>query len=151
MTKKVLNQNGKFVQELIDSIEPDFIFNNNPTNRFKIIETKKDNSKQNKHEQLLELRNRINSIENCNLKNNSKNLVLGDGDINSPLMLIGEAPGEIEDNSGHSFQGEVGSLLKKMLMAINIRLENVYSTYSINFKTPEDKKPSAQELSLIHI
>ena len=146
MTKKVLNQNGKFVQELIDSIEPDFIFNNNPTNRFKIIETKKDNSKQNKHEQLLELRNRINSIENCNLKNNSKNLVLGDGDINSPLMLIGEAPGEIEDNSGHSFQGEVGSLLKKMLMAINIRIENVYSTYSINFKTPEDKKPSAQDI-----
>ena len=87
MTKKVLNQNGKFVQELIDSIEPDFTFNNNPTNRFKIIKTKKDNSKQNKHEQLLELKNRINSIENCNLKNNSKNLVLGDGDINSPLML----------------------------------------------------------------
>ena len=146
MTKKVLNQNGKFVQELIDSIEPDFTFNNNPTNRFKIIKTKKDNSKQNKHEQLLELRNRINSIENCNLKNNSKNLVLGDGDINSPLMLIGEAPGEIEDNSGHSFQGEVGSLLKKMLMAINIRFENVYSTYSINFKTPEDKKPTVQEI-----
>ena len=146
MTKKVLNQNGKFVQELIDSIEPDFTFNNNPTNRFKIIKTKKDNSKQNKHEQLLELKNRINSIENCNLKNNSKNLVLGDGDINSPLMLIGEAPGEIEDNSGHSFQGEVGSLLKKMLMAINIRFENVYSTYSINFKTPEDKKPTVQEI-----
>ncbi len=146
MTKKVLNQNGKFVQELIDSIEPDFTFNNNPTNRFKIIKTKKDNSKQNKHEQLLELKNRINSIENCNLKNNSKNLVLGDGDINSPLMLIGEAPGEIEDNSGHSFQGEVGSLLKKMLMAINIRFENVYSTYSINFKTPVDKKPTVQEI-----
>ena len=146
MTKKVLNQNCKFVQQLIDSIEPDFTFNNNPTNRFKIIKTKKDNSKQNKHEQLLELKNRINSIENCNLKNNSKNLVLGDGDINSPLMLIGEAPGEIEDNSGHSFQGEVGSLLKKMLMAINIRFENVYSTYSINFKTPEDKKPTVQEI-----
>ena len=146
MTKKVLNQNGKFVQELIDSIEPDFTFNNNPTNRFKIIKTKKDNSKQNKHEQLLELKNRINSIENCNLKNISKNLVLGDGDINSPLMLIGEAPGEIEDNSGHSFQGEVGSLLKKMLMAINIRFENVYSTYSINFKTPVDKKPTVQEI-----
>ena len=38
-------------------------------------------------------------------------------------MLIGEAPGEEEDKSGLTFQGEVGELLKKMLLAINIKKE----------------------------
>jgi len=71
---------------------------------------------------------------------------MGDGDINSPIMLIGEAPGELEDNSGHSFQGEIGGLLKKMLLAINIKIEKVYSTYSVNFRIPEDRKPTAQEI-----
>ena len=143
MTKKTLNQNGKYVQELIDTIEPNFIFENKPINRFKVIEsdTKKDKTKE-----LLILKNKINSIENCNLKDNSKNLIMGDGNINSSIMLVGEAPGKIEDDSGQSFQGEIGSLLKKMLLAINIKIEKVYSTYSINFRTPEDRKPTTQEI-----
>ena len=37
MTKKTLNQNAKYVQELVDTIEPDFIFSEKPINRFKII------------------------------------------------------------------------------------------------------------------
>ena len=45
--------------------------------------------------------------------NNSKNLLMGDGDINSPIMLIGEAPGEAEDIVlANPFQGESGALLK---------------------------------------
>tara|TARA_Y100000389_G_scaffold199106_1_gene236881 strand:+ start:528 stop:1250 length:723 start_codon:yes stop_codon:yes gene_type:complete len=146
MTKKALNQNGKYVQELIDTIEPDYVFSNKPINRFKIVKNNNDIEIQDKQVQLFKLRNKINSIENCNLKDNSKNLVLGDGDINSQIMLIGEAPGQIEDSSGHSFQGEVGSLLKKMLLAINIQIEDIYSTYSINFRPPGDRKPTSQEI-----
>ena len=139
MTKKTLNQNDINVQELTDIIEPDFKFNDKPINRFNII-------KQDKTKQLLELKKKINSIENCNLKINSKNQVLGDGNINSPIMIIGEAPGELEDKLGQSFQGDVGTLLKKMLQAINIKIENVYSTYAVNFRPPKDRKPSAIEI-----
>ena len=146
MTKKTLNQNAKYVQELIDTIEPDFIFHNKPINRFKIIEKDHNNNNQNKAQKLSELKKQINSIENCNLKKNSKNLVMGNGEIDSSLMLIGEAPGEKEDNSGQSFQGDVGSLLKKMLLAINIKMENVYLTYAINFRPPQDRKPTSQEI-----
>ena len=146
MTKNGLNQNGKYVQELIDTIEPDFVYSKKPNNRFNLIETKKNNSNQDKPKQLSKLKEQINSIENCNLKKNSKNLIMGDGDINSPLMLVGESPGKAEDNLGHSFQDEAGSLLKKMLSAINIKMEKVYSTYSINFRPPEDRKPTAQEI-----
>ena len=141
MTKKHLNQNAKYVQELINTIEPDFVFNDKPINRFKVLQNNKD-----KFKKLLDLKKQINSIENCNLKKNSKNLIMGDGDINSPIMLIGEAPGLDEDNSGLSFQSDVGALLKKMLLAININREKVYSTYSINFRPPDDRKPTGQEI-----
>ena len=146
MTKKALNQNAKFVQELIETAEPDFIFSNKPINRFNVIKNNNNELIQNKNEQLLKLKEKISSIQNCNLLRSAKNLIMGDGDINSPIMLIGEAPGELEDNSGHSFQGEIGGLLKKMLLAINIKIEKVYSTYSVNFRIPEDRKPTAQEI-----
>ena len=146
MIKKSLNQNGKYVREFLDAIEPDFIFSNNPINRFKIIEEKYDKTGVDKTIELSKLRKRINAIENCNLKANSKNLVMGDGNTNSSIMLIGETPGELEDKTGHSFQGEIGSLLKKMLFAININIDKVYRTYSINFRTPGDRKPTAKEI-----
>ena len=146
MTKKAFNQNGKYVQELINIVEPDFVFGNSPVNRFKVIDGNNDHKKHDKTAQLLKLKEQISSIDNCNLKDNSKSLIMGDGDLNSPIMLIGETPGEIEDNSGHSFQGEIGSLLKKMLSAINIQIKKVYSTYSINFRPPEDRKPTTNEI-----
>ena len=146
MTKKTLNQNDKYVQDLIDIIEPNFIFNNDAINRFQIIKDNKDKIYEDKSDQLDKLKKKIISIENCNLKDNSKKLIMGDGDINSPLMLIGEAPGELEDNTGNSFQGEIGSLLKKMLLAINIKKDKVYAAYSINFRPPDDRKPTSREI-----
>ena len=142
MTKKTFNQNAKYAQKFIDTIEPDFVFSKNPINRFKVSK----NNNNNKIDQLAELKKQINSIENCNLKNNSKNLILGDGDLNSPIMLVGEAPGALEDESGLTFQGDVGALLKKMLLAINVEIEKVYSSYSINFRLPEDRKPNSKEI-----
>ena len=146
MTKKTLNQNGKYVQELINIIEPNFIFNKEVINRFQSAIDNIDKVNEDKAYQLNNLREKISSIENCNLKDNSKKLVLGDGDINSPLMFIGEAPGLLEENTGNSFQGEIGSLLKKMLLAINIKKEKVYFTYSINFRPSEDRKPTSREI-----
>ena len=71
---------------------------------------------------------------------------MGDGDINSPIMLIGEAPDKEEDLEAKTFCGDVGVLLNKMLLAINIKRERVYSTYSINFRPTNDRKPTTQEI-----
>jgi len=146
MTKKELNQNDKFKLDLVDTFEPNFTFSDKPINRTKIPESNYAKNILNKAEKLSKLKKEINSIENCNLKNNSRNLVLGDGNVNSQIMLIGEAPGAEEDISCLPFQGEVGKLLKKMLLAINIKIENTYLSYSVNFRPPEDRKPSAQEI-----
>ena len=146
MIKKPLNQNGKYAQELLKAVEPDFIFSDKPINRLKVVQKNISSKNQNKNELLSVLKDQINSIQNCNLKKNSKNVIMGDGDLNSPLMLIGEAPGKVEDETNSTFQGEIGSLLNKMLLAINIKREKVYTTYSVNFRTPEDRKPTAQEI-----
>ena len=146
MTKKVINQKGKFDEELINTIEPNFVFKNKPINRFNIIKNNSDPNQFNKSELLSELKNKINSIENCNLKNNSQNLVLGDGNVNSPIMLVGEAPGIEEDKFNTTFKGEIGDLLNKMLLAIEIKRQNIYSSYAINFRPPEDRKPTSQEI-----
>ena len=109
MTKKVINQNDKFREELINTIEPNFVFNDKPINRFTNNGVEHDgNLSKNKTELLVNLKKQINSIENCKLKENSRNLILGDGNINSPIMLIGEAPGLEEDSNANTFMSEVG-------------------------------------------
>ena len=146
MTKKSSDQSMSYKEELINSIEPDFIFSAKPINRFKINEViiKKNNS--DKTEQINELKKLINSIQNCNLQDNSKNMILGDGNLDGPIMIIGEAPGAEEEENKKTFQGESGRLLEKMLLAINIKKEYVYSSYAINFRPPEDRKPTSQEI-----
>ena len=59
MTKKALNQNGKYVQQLKDTIEPNFIFSNKPLNRFEVVEKDLDISDSNKSSQLTKLKKQI--------------------------------------------------------------------------------------------
>jgi len=150
MSKKQINQNTNYNSELLNSIGSNFIFDKNPINRIKntsnISKKGNDVKEFNKEKALTELKEQINSIEDCSLKNNSEKIVLGDGNINSPIMLIGEAPGVNEDKVGLTFLSEVGDLLKKMLNAINIKKENIYSTYAVNFRPPEDRKPTSAEI-----
>jgi uracil-DNA glycosylase len=150
MTKKVINQNTNYDNELINTIDSSFIFDEKPINRLNItnINLVKDYSDHivDKEKELTELSLQINSIEDCNLKNNSEKMILGDGNIYSPIMLIGEAPGEKEDKVGLTFADDVGDLLKKMLLAINIKKENIYSTYAVNFRPPNDRKPTSVEI-----
>ena len=150
MSKKAINQNTNYDSELLNSIESNFIFDESPINRLQNItndlKTKDSVVVVNKEKELAELKVQINSIENCSLKNNSKKIVLGDGDTNSSIMLIGEAPGIEEDSTGLTYRGEAGVLLKKMLIAIAIKKENIYSTYAVNFRPPEDRKPTSTEI-----
>jgi len=150
MSKKVINQNTNYDSELLNSVGSKFIFDENPINRLKNttdnLEKENDINETDKKKKLNELKLQINSIIDCNLKDNSKKIVLGDGNINSPIMLVGEAPGIEEDSAGLTFLGEVGDLLKKMLNAISIKKENIYSTYAVNFRPPEDRKPTSTEI-----
>ena len=146
MTKKLSDQNMSYREELVNSIERNYIFSKKPINRFKIKKTDNSNRNFDKNSRIIELKKLIDSIQNCNLKKNPKKLILGDGDINSPIMIIGEAPGLQEEEVGKTFQGESGVLLEKMLEAINIQKKDIFSSYAINFRPPEDRKPTSQEI-----
>ena len=146
MTKKLSDQNMSYREELVNSIERNYIFSKKPINRFKIKKTDISNRNFDKNSRIIELKKLIDSIQNCNLKKNAKKLILGDGDINSPIMIIGEAPGLQEEKVGKTFQGESGVLLEKMLKAINIQKKDIFSSYAINFRPPEDRKPTSQEI-----
>ena len=144
--KKLINQNDKLNEELINTIEANFVFDKKPINRFSEVKKESDINQRNKQDLLENLKKQLNSIEDCKIRSNSKNIVLGEGNIDSPIMLIGEAPGEIEDKVGRPFKGESGELLDKMLIAINIKRQNIYISYAINFRPPEDRKPTSQEI-----
>ena len=61
-------------------------------------------------------------------------------------MLVGEAPGMEDQKSNKTFTGPAGTLLQKMLLAINIKKENIYTTYVVNFRPPNDRKPNSSEI-----
>ena len=142
MIVKDKNQNDIVDQELINSFEIDYIFEDKPINRFKNKPTIENiNSKLNN------LKTRINNIYNCDLKNNAKQIVFSDGNSMSPIMIVGEGPGQKEDELGKPFVGDAGQLLNKMLAAINIKRENVYITNVVNYRPPNNRKPEPAEIN----
>ena len=128
MIKKPINQNHSFDLELLKSIGYNYIFNNEPINRSKNKINNTEKSKEDKITKLINLKQEINSIEDCKLKNNATKLVFGDGNIQSSIMIVGEGPGQKEDQLGKPFVGDAGNLLNKMLKAINIKRDKIYIT-----------------------
>ena len=128
-------------QKLLNSFEIDYIFENKPINRLINKPTI-----ENINIRLNALKEKINNINNCNLKNNSKQIVFSDGDFKSPIMIVGEGPGQREDEIGKPFVGDAGQLLNKMLNAININRQNIYITNVVNFRPPNNRKPEPKEI-----
>ena len=124
-------------------INYNLIYNNKAINRYK-----KDNFEisADKTISLERLRKSINEIKNCSLKNNATNMVFSDGNPKSKIMLLGEAPGFNEDQEGLPFVGRAGALLDKMLASINLDRKNVYISNIINYRPPENRRPTDEEI-----
>ena len=99
-----------------------------------------------KIEKLDKLKKKFQFIKDCNLKKSATNLVFGDGNINSKIMIIGEGPGANEDALGLPFVGRAGKLLDKMLASINLDRKKVYISNVVNYRPPENRKPSDEEI-----
>ena len=99
-----------------------------------------------KLEKLKQLNNHIKLIKNCELKKSATNIVFGDGSIYSKIMIIGEGPGANEDAKGKPFVGRAGKLLDKMLEAIQLNRTKVYITNVVNYRPPENRKPTDEEI-----
>ena len=147
MIKKQINQKDSLNIELLNSIGCDYVFNNSPINRLKnkINNPRKQN--ESKQKKLIKLKEEINSIEDCKLKNNASKIVFADGNIQSSIMIVGEGPGQKEDELGKPFVGDAGNLLNKMLRAIKIERKKVYITNVVNYRPPNNRKPEQSEIN----
>ena len=115
MIKKRINQNDILNFELLNILDYSYIFNNEPIKRIKTKPTL-----ENSLSKLEDLKRKIETIQDCDLKKNASKIVFGNGNILSQIMIVGEGPGQKEDELGKPFVGDAGSLLNKMLKAINI-------------------------------
>lgn len=95
---------------------------------------------------LLEVRNVCAQCKNCNLHKTRTNTVFSDGAGYAPVMLIGEAPGADEDETGLPFVGRAGKLLTAMLKEVGISRENdLYICNTVKCRPPENREPLPAE------
>jgi len=142
--KKNLNQKLINLIEYYNLINANFLLSNNPVKR--AIEGIPHAFTGTKLEKLNKLKKKIQLIKNCDLKKNATNLVFGDGNINSKIMIIGEGPGANEDAEGKPFVGRAGKLLDKMLAAIQLDRAKVYISNVVNYRPPGNRRPTEVEI-----
>lgn len=94
---------------------------------------------------LEELKQAIESFEGCNLRRTAKSTVFSDGNPDTQIMFVGEAPGREEDLQGLPFIGRSGQLLDLMLAAIGLSRETVYISNVIPWRPPGNRAPTPAE------
>lgn len=81
----------------------------------------------------------------CPLHEGILHKVPGQGDEHAPLMLIGEGPGQVEDEEGLAFVGPAGQLLTRMLAAISLPRDRVYICNIVKCRPPNNRVPEPAE------
>ncbi|HUC96292.1 MAG TPA: uracil-DNA glycosylase, partial [Candidatus Saccharimonadales bacterium] len=79
------------------------------------------------------------------LAREATNLVMGDGNIDADIVLIGEAPGKNEDEQGLPFVGAAGKFLNSMLESAGIKRSDVYITNIVKYRPPNNRDPEPDE------
>lgn len=95
---------------------------------------------------LEELKKECENCQKCSLAGTRTNVVFSDGIPNHKLMLIGEAPGYYEDQSGKPFVGRAGQLLDKILTSVGLsREKDIYICNTIKCRPPDNRDPLPEE------
>jgi len=79
------------------------------------------------------------------LRQGATQLVFGDGNPDSDIVFIGEAPGKSEDEQGKPFVGAAGKFLNEMLGMIDLKREDVYITNIVKYRPPNNRDPLPEE------
>ena len=111
------------------------------------LQVEVDNSLE-KPETIRQIRDLLGDCKRCKLCDGRKNIVFGAGKETAPdLMLIGEAPGEREDETGEPFVGKAGEMLDKMLEnVLGLSRSDVYITNAVKCRPPENRNPEPEEV-----
>ena len=79
------------------------------------------------------------------LAREATNLVMGDGNADADIILIGEAPGKNEDIQGLPFVGAAGKFLNEMLASVNLERQDIYITNIVKYRPPNNRDPLTDE------
>ena len=82
----------------------------------------------------------------CSLYSGAKNPVPGEGNPNAGFVIVGEAPGATEDETGRPFVGASGELLTKILAAVNFTREDVFICNVLKHRPPGNRNPAPDEI-----
>lgn len=79
------------------------------------------------------------------LASQAKNLVMGDGNIDADIVMIGEAPGKNEDEQGLPFVGAAGKFLNEMLATVDMKRDDIFITNIVKYRPPNNRDPLPEE------
>ncbi|MEM1805020.1 MAG: type-4 uracil-DNA glycosylase [Nanopusillaceae archaeon] len=98
-------------------------------------------------ERIEEIANQIKNCKKCQLYKSKTNYVPGEGNPESKIIFIGEAPGSEEDKQGRPFVGKAGKYLTEQIEKIlKIRREDIYITNLIKCRPPNNRDPKEEEI-----
>ena len=144
-----MNQSNKKYLEFIVNSGVNYFLQDSPRNWFeseKKVELPHSNIETDDKKSQIEIIIKDLKDHQSSLRKTAKNLVVYDGNLNAKVMLIGEAPGRDEDEQGIPFVGRAGQLLNKMLLAIKLQREDVYITNVVNWRPPDNRTPTDDEI-----
>jgi uracil-DNA glycosylase family 4 len=99
-----------------------------------------------KRERLERVTAEVRACRLCPLHEGRMNPVVGGGNLDSPLVLVGEAPGRKEDEQGKPFVGSAGKLLDSMLEGAGLERSKLFITNIVKCRPPKNRRPLSKEV-----
>lgn len=100
-----------------------------------------------KKSKLQDLKKRMQEDKTLPLRSGATQLVFGEGNPDTKVYFLGEAPGYFEDKYGRPFVGLAGQLLDKLIESIGLSRSDVYISNVVRFRPPSNRDPEPSELA----
>jgi len=102
----------------------------------------------NKQKLMDNLNRHVRSCTNCRLSETRDHVLVGEGNLDSRIMLIALSPGENENRENRMFIGPSGQVLDRLLQNVGIRRESLYMTNLIKCMLPRNRRPKLDEIEI---
>jgi uracil-DNA glycosylase family 4 len=97
--------------------------------------------------ELLAVAKEVSVCTKCGLCRGRTKAVPGEGPVDASMVLVGEAPGGMEDKTGRPFVGPAGRMLDKALSEAGLSRKEVFITSVVKCRPPENREPEADEIT----
>jgi len=100
------------------------------------------------YETMNQMADHCNRCHRCELGNHRTHAVVGRGNLQAPIMIVGEGPGQNEDEQGLPFVGKAGQLLEKILASVNLNTEeDIFISNAVKCRPPSNRVPTTEEIA----